>query len=100
MSTPLSANQKRYLRGLAHSLKPVILMGGKGLTDALMAELELALEQHELVKVRLAADARATREELVATLVERSGAQLVQRIGHVACLYRRHPDAALIALPR
>lgn len=100
MSAPLSANQKRYLRSLAHPLKPIILMGGKGLTDALVAELNLALAQHELVKVRLAADDRAAREDLATTLVERSGAQLVQRIGHIACLYRRNPDAALIALPR
>lgn len=100
MSTPLSATQKRYLRSLAHPLKPVILMGGKGLTESLLAELDLALEHHELVKVRLAADDREAREELVTTLADRSSAQLVQRIGNVACLYRPRVEAPMISLPR
>ncbi len=100
MSTPLSATQKRYLRSLAHPLKPVILMGGKGMTESLLAELDLALEHHELVKVRLAADDREARDTLVAALTERASAQLVQRIGNIACLYRRRADAPMISLPR
>lgn len=100
MSAPLTPSQKRYLRGLAHPLKPVILMGEKGLTEAVVAELELALDHHELVKVRISADDRRARDATALELVNRSGAQLVQRIGNIACLYRRNPDAALIALPR
>ena len=57
-AVPLNANQKRYLRGCAHDLKPVILVGQKGITDALLKELDLALAHHELVKVRLADDDR------------------------------------------
>ena len=60
----------------------------------------LVLEHHELVKVRIAADDRDSRDAAVADLVERSGAQLVQRIGNVACLFRRNPEASQIALPR
>ncbi len=100
MSTPLTSNQKRYLRGLAHPLKPVILMGGKGLTEAVVAELDLALDHHELVKVRIAADDREARDAIIASLVEQSGSQLVQRVGHIACLYRRNPEASQIPLPR
>ncbi len=100
MSAPLSANQKRYLRGIAHPLKPVILMGAKGLTESLLAELDLALEQHELVKVRISAEDRDARDAVVATLAERSGAHLVQRIGNVASLYRRNAEAPQIPLPR
>lgn len=100
MSAPLNSNQKRYLRGLAHSLKPVILVGAKGITDALLAELELALDHHELIKVRIAAEDREARDAGIATLIERSGAQLVQRVGNVACLFRRNPEAAQIPLPR
>lgn len=100
MPVALSSHQKRYLRGLAHPLKPVILMGAKGLGDALVAELDLALAHHELVKVKLAAEDREARDALVAELVERSGAALVQRIGNVACLYRPNPDAPQIELPR
>lgn len=96
----LTPNQKRYLRGLAHSLKPVILMGAKGLTESLLAELDLALEQHELVKVRIAADDRDARDAIVTELSERSHAHLVQRIGNIACLYRRNPEAPQISLPR
>lgn len=100
MSAPLSANQKRYLRGLAHPIKPVILMGAKGLTESLLAELDLALEHHELVKVRITADDREARDATVAELAQRSGAHLVQRIGNVASLYRRNADSPQIPLPR
>ncbi|MCX7556838.1 ribosome assembly RNA-binding protein YhbY [Xanthomonadaceae bacterium JHOS43] len=100
MSATLSANQKRYLRGLAHPLKPVILMGAKGLTDSLLAELDLALEHHELVKVRITAEDREARDALVAELAQRANAQLVQRIGNIACLYRRNQEAPQIPLPR
>ncbi len=100
MSSALSANQKRYLRGLAHPLKPLIQVGNKGITESLLAELELVLDHHELVKVRIAAEDRDSRDAAVDELVERSGAQLVQRIGNVACLFRRNPEASQIALPR
>ena len=100
MSLVLSSHQKRYLRGLAHDLRPVILMGAKGVGEALLAELDLALEHHELVKVRLAAEDRDARDALVVLLVERSKAALVQRIGNVACLYRPNSDNPQIALPR
>ena len=100
MSALLTSNQKRYLRGLAHSLKPVILVGGKGITEPLLAELDLALDHHELVKERIAAEDRDARDAGIAVLLERSGAQLVQRVGNLACLFRRNPEAAQIPLPR
>ena len=100
MSAPLNSNQKRYLRGLAHSLKPVILVGANGITESLLAELELALDHHELLKVRIAAEDRDARDAAIEVLVERTGAQLVQRVGNVACLFRRKPEAAQIPLPR
>lgn len=100
MAATLSASQKRYLRGLAHSLKPLILLGEKGLTDAVVVELDLALEHHELVKVRVPGEDRDAREAIIEELAERTGSAIVQRIGHVACLYRRHPKSPQIALPR
>lgn len=99
MST-LTPNQKRYLRGLAHSLKPVILVGAKGITDSLLAELDLALDHHELVKVRIAAADREARDAGIVELVERSSAQLVQRVGNVVSLFRRNLEATQIPLPR
>lgn len=100
MSASLSSSQKRYLRGLAHDLRPLILVGAKGVSDALVAELELVLERHELVKVRVAAEDRESRDAMVAELAERSRAVVVQRIGNIASLYRQSAENPQIALPR
>ncbi len=100
MSSSLSNPQKRYLRGLAHDLKPIILVGAKGPTDTLLAELDNALERHELIKVKFAADDRETRDRWIAQLIEKSGASLVSRIGNVAIIFRRSKDNALIILPK
>ncbi len=100
MSTALSNPQKRYLRGLAHDLKPVVMVGAKGVTLPLTAELDLALEQHELVKIKVAAEDREARDAAIAQLCNDSAATLVSRIGHTAVLYRRSKDKPLVILPR
>lgn len=100
MTAPLTNPQKRYLRGLAHDLKPVILVGAKGPGEPLLAELDLALERHELLKVKFAADDRETRDVWIEALVVGSGAALVGRIGNVAIVYRRSKDKPLIILPK
>ena len=96
----LNPNQIRYLRGLAHALKPVIMTGNKGLTEAVIKELGVALDHHELVKVKLGSDDRDARKAQVAELRERTGAELVQSIGKVACLFRRNDEEPKLALPR
>jgi RNA-binding protein len=96
----LKPTQKRYLRGLAHALKPVIQLGNKGITDALIAELVLALEHHELIKVRLGGDDRAERAAQIERLAAAAQAEVVQSIGKVATFYRRNDDTPKIALPR
>jgi RNA-binding protein len=96
----LKPNQKRYLRGLAHALKPVILIGNKGVTDALLAEFSIALDHHELIKVRLAGDDRKERAGQIDELASAAGAEVVQNIGKVACFYRRNAEAPKIALPK
>lgn len=100
MSVALSPSQKRYLRGLAHPLKAVILVGAKGVTEPLLAELDHALEHHELLKVKFAAEDRETRDAWIDDLVARAGAALVQRIGNTAVLYRRSQDDPRIVLPK
>jgi RNA-binding protein len=100
MSTSLSNPQKRYLRGLAHDLKPIIMVGAKGPTDTLIAELDAALERHELIKVKFAAEDRETRDVWIEQLIEKSGAVLISRIGNVAIVFRRSKDKALIILPK
>lgn len=100
MSTALSNPQKRYLRGLAHDLKPVVMVGAKGITASLVAELDNALEQHELVKVKVAAEDRDSRDACIADLASQATAELVSRIGHTAVLYRRSKDKPLVILPK
>jgi len=100
MPAALSNAQKRYLRGLAHDLKPVILVGAKGVTAALLAELDLALEQHELIKARVAAEDRETRDQWIAALVDGAQAALIGRIGHVAVLYRPRKNKPQVILPK
>jgi len=95
----LTEPQKRYLRGLAHHIRPVVLLGAKGLTEPVMAEIERALNDHELTKVKLNAGDREQRSQDVDRICEATGASLVQRVGNTACLYRRHPEKPKIALP-
>ncbi|MBP6597146.1 MAG: ribosome assembly RNA-binding protein YhbY [Arenimonas sp.] len=100
MAAALSNPQKRYLRGLAHDLKPVILVGAKGITDNLVAETGLAIERHELIKVRVAAGDRELRDLWIGELCERAQSALVARIGNIAVLYRRSQENPLIVLPK
>lgn len=97
---PLNNAQIRYLRSLGHALRPVIMVGGKGVTPALLAELGLALDQHELIKVKVAAGDRDLRDQWIGQLIADSQARLVQRIGNIALLYRRNPDRSQIVLPQ
>ena len=100
MSTVLTSAQTRFLRGQAHDLKAMLQVGGKGITDAVVAEIDLALEHHELIKVKVAAGDREARDAMMAELAERTGAALVQRIGHTLVLYRQSKDKRQIVLPR
>jgi RNA-binding protein len=97
---PLSSHQKRYLRGLAHALDPVVIVGQKGVTPALVKELDGALAHHELVKVKLADADRDDRAETIELLREGTKSELVQTIGRVACFYRRNREQPKIELPR
>ena len=95
-----ATSQKRYLRTLAHNLKPVILVGAKGVTPALLAELGGALEHHELIKVKIAAEDRDERDAWVAEIVKGADAALIQRVGNVATLFRPRRKNPGIVLPR
>lgn len=84
----LTPRQIRHLRGLAHHLRPVVRIGQLGVTPAVLAELNAALDAHELVKVRIAAADSRERQERLAALAEGSGATIVQAIGKTATLFR------------
>lgn len=100
MTTALTSAQTRFLRGQAHGLKAMLQIGGKGLTDALVREVDAALEHHELIKVKVGGEDREARDALIGELAGRTGAALVQRIGHTAVLYRPSKDRRHIVLPR
>lgn len=90
--TSLSDAQKRHLRRLGHDLHPLVRTGAAGLTEAVLREIEIALHDHELVKIKLVADDRAQRRAFLQRIVERTGALAVQTVGHVALLYRANPE--------
>lgn len=84
----LSERQKKFLRGRGHPLKPVIIVGESGLSESLLAEYESTLNHHELMKIRVRVGDRTARDEIIEKLCSESSANLIQRIGNVALLYR------------
>ena len=84
----LNNSQLKFLRKLAHSLKPVISIADKGLSEALMREAELTLEHHELIKVKISADDRDQKKAIIDLLCQKMRASLIQSIGNVAVIYR------------
>ena len=95
----LTETQRRFLKQRAHNLKPVVIIGGGGLSEGVLTELDLTLEHHELIKVRVNAGDREERDAMIAKMCERSRSDLVQRIGHIASLYRPAEKPKLI-LPK
>ncbi len=95
----LSTKQKQHLKGLAHPLKPVVQLGGNGLTEGVLAEIEQALAHHELIKVKIAAEDRDTRALIVDAIVRETGACNIQVIGKTLVLYRPSEERK-ISLPR
>jgi RNA-binding protein len=87
----MNSEQIRKLRTRAHPLKPVVIVGQAGVTEPVLKEIDLALEHHELIKVRVNGEDRDSRKALCAAIVEATGAILVQHIGHVVSLYRKRP---------
>ena len=88
----LSEAQKKYLRGLGHKLKPVVMIGDAGLSESVTKEFELAITHHELIKVSVRAGDRGVRGEIIEQLCADGTTGLVQRIGNMALLYRENPE--------
>lgn len=94
----MSGKQKRYLRGLAHSLKTVVTVGSKGLSENVLMEVDAALTQHELVKIKLPPSPRAERELQMRSISAATDAEIVQVIGRTGVLFRP-ADPPSIILP-
>ncbi len=82
---------KKQLRAIGHNLKPVIIVGQKGISETLLAETNRSLNDHELIKVKLASADRDTRKQQIKAMCEACNAELVQSIGKVALLYLKNP---------
>ncbi len=97
---PLTEKQRKHLRTLGHGLKPVVMVGQHGLKPTVLEELENALDFHELIKVKISVGDRDVRDQLIQQLCDSSRAELVQRVGNIAVLFRRNPEASKISLPK
>lgn len=93
MTIPLTGYQRKYLRGLAHAKKPVVIIGSRGFTQAIIEALDEALNQHELVKVKFNDHkAKDLKERTTVALEASTGATMVGMIGHTAIFFRPHPE--------
>ena len=95
----LTGKQRRYLRGLAHHLDPVVSVGKEGVTDAVVNKLEVELEARELLKVKVGQNAPESVKDTAAALAERSNSAVAQTLGRTAVLYRRRKEDHEIRLP-
>lgn len=97
-SIELTKKEVKFLKSLAHGLDPVVRVGQHGLSEGVLKELEIALDHHELVKVKVAADDREAREIMLQKMCRKTGAQTVQQIGGVVVLYRQNQKKPVIDL--
>ena len=85
--------ERKAFKARAHKLEPVVIIGNKGLTEEVFAEIDRALTAHELIKVRAPVADRDERQVFVENIMQRTGAEAVQVVGKVFVLYRKNPDA-------
>ena len=85
----MTPKERQALKARAHKLEPVVSIGGKGLTEAVLAEIDFALKSHELLKVRAAAMDRHERAAAFSAICARTGAEPVQHVGKVFVFYRK-----------
>ncbi|QWU99804.1 ribosome assembly RNA-binding protein YhbY [Francisella salimarina] len=88
----MDVKQQQKLKAQAHSLKPVVLMGEKGLTENVMLEIDLALASHELIKVKAGRLPKEEKQEIAAEIVKATKSEIVQIIGNILVLYRHNPN--------
>ena len=85
----LSIQERKRLRQIGHALNPVVMIGGQGLTENFVEETNRALNDHELIKVKIAGEDREARVAVIAEIAEVTGAEVVQTIGKIALLYKK-----------
>jgi len=87
----LNPAERKALRARAHKLEPVVMIGGKGLTDEIIAEIDRALAAHELIKVRAAGLEREAREQALSAICQKTAAEPVQQVGKIFVVFRKNP---------
>jgi RNA-binding protein len=95
----LNGKQLRHLRGLGHDLKPVVQVGRAGIDDGVVAAVNQALTDHELVKIKLGETVELDRHEAAEAIAQRTGSEVAQVLGNTMLLYRADPDDPVIVLP-
>lgn len=92
-SKPIDNDTLKLLKGIGHQLKPVVMVGGNGITQNIIEEIERALTDHELIKIKLPAGSKAERQEFAKSLTSSTNSQLIQSVGRMALLFRKNPEA-------
>lgn len=85
--------QKKSLRAIGHDLNPIVTVGGNGLNEGVVEELNRALNDHELIKIKISVGDRDVKKQVIAEILSTTGAELAQQIGNTALLLRRNPNA-------
>ncbi len=88
----INKKQIQYLKGVAHSLKPIVLLGSNGLTEAVVAEIDYALSHHELIKIKIPTDDRETKALIVDAICRETNSVKVQLIGKTLIIYRQSEE--------
>ena len=88
----MNSSEKQQLKARAHHLKPVIILGAKGLSDAVTEEANIALQAHELIKIKMKGLEREDKKLITQQLCDALGAELIQMIGNISVLYRKNPE--------
>ena len=96
----LTNNQKKYLRSIAHDLKPFVMIGQHGLSESVIAEIDSTMLKHELIKIKLRVEDRDEKQKIIEKILTFSHAEIVQVIGGVLVIYRPFEDNPDIILPR
>lgn len=100
LNKSLNNKQIRFLRAQAHSLKPLVLIGAAGLTDNVINAINQALDDHELIKVRVNAEDRDAKNQIINTIMHQTEASHVQTIGHIGIFYRLNEKNPQVELPK
>lgn len=95
----LNSKQTSHLRALSHNLNPVVMVGNNGLTEQVLREIEVSLNAHELIKIKVFGDDRELRKALLETICEKTGAASIHHIGKQLVIYRP-ADKPKIILPK